>query len=283
MADPSIVKLLKEANLSEALRKGLLYRNFTDINLNLRREMFYRTLEDFKTASGYTIEGFWYPRVTQIVSMKAKPGLYKFYAEQESFEAGEAMKAKSAEEGTLIHETVEAILSGQQPIVPESIRPAIEAFMNFMGHNKVVAKQIEERLISKKHRYSGTLDVLAEVNGQLGVLDIKTSYSVYRDYGIQTSAYVEALIENGLPSSMTRWILRLDQHHKCLKCPATLRLKGGTPKIRNEKTPCQHEWSEMIGEAELKELPGQNQDFSAFLACKTLWEWENQFWLSRIR
>ena len=245
--------------------------------------MFYRTLEDFKNASGYTIDGMWYPRVTQIVSMKAKPGLYKFYAEQESFEAGEAMKVRSAEEGTLIHDTVEAILAGRQLAIPESIRPVLEAFMNLLNHNQVVAKQIEERLVSKKHRYSGTLDVLAEVNGQLGVLDIKTAYSIYRDYGIQTSAYVEALVENGLPSSMTRWILRLDQHKNCLNCPATLRLKGGTPKIRGEKQACQHQWSEMIGEAELKELSGQHQDFSAFLACKTLWEWEHQFWLSRIR
>src|SRR3989344_9094239 len=118
--------------------------------------MFYRTLEDFKNASGYTIDGMWYPRVTQIVSMKAKPGLYKFYAEQESFEAGEAMKAKSAEEGTLIHETVEAILSGQKPVIPKNICPAIDAFMNFLNHNQVLVKQIEERLISKKHRYSGT-------------------------------------------------------------------------------------------------------------------------------
>jgi len=155
------------------------------VHRRLLEIMYHRTLEDFKNTSGYTIDGFWYPRVTQIVSMKAKPGLYKFYAEQESFEAGEAMKAKSAEEGTLIHETVEAILSGQQPVIPENIRPAIDAFMNFLNHNEVSAKQIEERLISQKHRYSGTLDVLAEVNGQLGVLDIKTSYSIYRDYGIQ--------------------------------------------------------------------------------------------------
>ena len=245
--------------------------------------MFYRTLEEFKTASGYTIEGLWYPRVTQIVSMKAKPGLYKFYAEQESFEAGEMIKAQSAEEGTLIHETVEAILSGHSPVIPDNIRPAIEAFMIFLNHNQVLAKQIEERLVNKKHHYCGTLDVLAEVNGKLGVLDIKTSYSIYRDYGIQTSAYVAALVENGLSSSMTRWILRLDQHKKCLNCSATLRLKGGTPKIRGEKSLCQHQWDEMVGEAELKELPGQNHDFSAFLACKTLWEWENQFWLSRIK
>src|SRR3989344_4193822 len=148
--------------------------------------MFYRTLEDFKNASGYTIDGMWYPRVTQIVSMKAKPGLYKFYAEQESFEAGEAVKAKSAEEGTLAHDTVEAILRRESPAVPETIKPVIEAFFSFLNHNKVEAKLIEERLVSKKHRYSGTMDVLAEINGQLGVLDIKTSYTIFRDYGIHT-------------------------------------------------------------------------------------------------
>lgn len=244
--------------------------------------MFYRTLKDFKNASGYTIDGVWYPRVTAIVGMKAKPGLYKFYAEQESFEAGEAIKAKSAEEGTLTHDTVEAILRGESPVIPESIKPVIEAFFNFLNHNKVEAKLVEERLVSKKHRYSGTMDVLAEINGRFGVLDIKTSYSIFRDYGIQTSAYVEALNERNSLPPLTRWILRLDQHQKCLKCPAVLRAKGGNLKIRGEKVFCNHQWSEVIGEAELKELPSCQSDFRAFLACKTLWEWENEFWLKKL-
>ncbi len=245
--------------------------------------MFYRTLEDFKSACGYAVDGVWYPRVTAIVGMKAKPGLYKFYAEQESFEAGEAVKVKSAEEGTLTHNTVEAILRGESPVVPESIRPVIEAFFNFLNHSKIKAHLIEERLISKKHHYSGTMDALAEINGQLGVLDIKTSYSIFRDYGIQTSAYAEALIERNTAPFLTRWILRLDQHQKCLKCQATMRTKGGNIKIRGEKEFCNHEWDEIIGEAELKELPPHQKDFNAFLACKTLWEWENEFWLQRMR
>lgn len=245
--------------------------------------MFYRTLEDFKKANGYAIDGFWYPRVTAIVSMKAKPGLYKFYAEQESFEAAEAIKNKSADEGTLIHETIEGVLGGKEPVIPENIKPAAMAFMNFLEGNKVTAHKVEERLISKKHRYSGTLDVLADVNGRLGVLDIKTSYSIYRDYGLQTSAYVEALLEDDHIPHLTRWILRLDQYQKCLMCPATLRTKGGNLKIRGEKAFCAHNWSEVIGEAELKELPNHQGDFSAFLACKTLWEWENEYWLKKIK
>ena len=244
--------------------------------------MFYKTLEEFKKASGYDMNGLWYPRVTAIVGMKAKPGLYKFYAEQESFEAGEAIKAKSAEEGTLAHDAVEAILRGESPAIPETIKPVIEAFFNFLNGNKVEAKLIEERLVSKRHQYSGTMDVLAEINGRLGVLDIKTSYSIFRDYGIQTSAYVEALNEKRNLPELTRWILRLDQSQKCLKCPAVLRTKGGNVKVRGEKEFCNHQWSEKIGEAELKELPPYQKDFNAFLACKTLWEWENEFWLSRI-
>ena len=166
--------------------------------------------------------------------------------------------------------------------MPETIKPVIEAFFNFLNHNNVEAKLIEERLISRQYRYSGTMDVLAEINGRLGVLDIKTSYSIFRDYGIQTSAYVEALNERKNLPELTRWILRLDQSQKCLKCPAVLRTKGGNIKIRGEKTFCNHQWGEKIGEAELKELPSYQKDFNAFLACKTLWEWENEFWLSRI-
>ena len=244
--------------------------------------MYYRTLEDFKQACGYSVGGFWYPRVTAIVAMKAKPGLYKFYAEQESFEAGEAIKVKSAEEGTLIHETVEAILKGEKPAIPENIKPAIDAFYNFLAGNRVHALKIEERLVSKHHHYSGTLDVMAEVNDKVGVLDIKTSYSIFKDYGIQTAAYVEALHELGSVPYLTRWILRLDQYQSCLNCSAILRTKGGNLKIRKGAADCVHAWGPMIGEAELKELPDYRHDFEAFLACKTLWEWENDFWLSRI-
>ena len=70
----------------------------------------YKDGESFKEASGYTIDGAWYPRVTKIVSIKAKPALLRFYAEAENFKAAQAVTEKSAEEGTLIHETIEGIL-----------------------------------------------------------------------------------------------------------------------------------------------------------------------------
>lgn len=244
--------------------------------------MWYRDIESFKSDNGYDAQGTWYPRVTSIVSIKAKPALYAFYGSLPSFQVGEAIKAKSAEEGTLIHETVEALLRKDSVAIAENIRPVISAFMNFHSNNDIVAHKIEERVVSQKHRYAGTMDVLAEINGQLGVLDIKTSIAIYRDYSIQTSAYIEALKEDPNMPPLTRWILRLDQSKYCLKCSATLRDKGGREKIRGGQSKCEHEWSEMRGEYELKELRTFDQDIKAFLACKHLWEWENEYWLKKI-
>jgi len=251
--------------------------------------MFYSDLKTFKALNGYEIDGTWYPRVTAIVSIKAKPALYKFYAEQANFAAADAVKNKSAEEGTLLHETVEAILKGESLPIPDSVAPAVSAFLDFRKQNEIIPHQIESRIVSKKHHYAGTLDCLGEVNGELGVVDIKTSQAIYRDYGIQTSAYVEALKEDSSMPPLKRWILRLDQVRYCIRgCGAKMREKGGNIKIRlasNSGRPntCPHVWGELIGEVELRELPDIEKDTHAFLAAKALWEWEHDFWLGQIR
>ncbi|OGN08182.1 MAG: hypothetical protein A3J46_00905 [Candidatus Yanofskybacteria bacterium RIFCSPHIGHO2_02_FULL_41_11] len=242
----------------------------------------YKDINSFKEANGYTIDDLWYPRVTSIVSIKAKPALMYFYASLPDYKTGQAITQKSAEEGTLLHETIEAILRKEPVVIPDSVKPVVSAFMDFYGQNELIAHKIEERVVSKKHHYAGTMDVLAELNGRLGVLDIKTSVAIYRDYSMQTSAYIEALKEDTSIPLLTRWILRLDQSRHCLKCSATLRDKGGREKIRGEKYQCEHEWGPMQGEVELKELTTFDEDIKAFLACRDLWNWENKYWLDKI-
>lgn len=205
-----------------------------------------------------------------------------FYASLPDYKTGQAITQKSAEEGTLLHETIEAILRKDPIVIPDTIKPAVSAFMDFYGQNELIAHKIEERVVSKNHHYAGTMDALVELNGKLGVLDIKTSMAIYRDYSMQTSAYIEALREDPTIPPLTRWILRIDQSRHCLKCPAIMRNKGGREKIRGEKGQCDHKWSPLQGEVELKELTTFDSDIKAFLACKTLWTWENQYWLDKI-
>lgn len=267
----------------------------------------YKDAEGFKEASGYTIDGVWYPRVTKIVSIKAKPALLWFYGEAENFKAAQNITTKSAEEGTLVHEAVEAILLGKEPEIDPSILPAVTAFRNFLERNNVqtAPEWVERRIVHTDHRYAGTIDALALLDGKFGVLDIKTSQGIYRDYNLQTAAYIEAL-KNDFQHLQTRWILRIDQIQPCLRCGAKLRTKGGREKIKlprnNNALPhlrqarlpdgqgsggqaCpkgEHEWGEVQGVVEIQEFPYWQNDFEAFLGAKKLWEWENDYWLKKL-
>jgi hypothetical protein len=247
----------------------------------------YKDLAQFKEQCGYTIDDVWYPRVTKIVSIKAKPALYYYYGEAKSYKAAQESTEQSAKEGTMIHEAVEGILLGKNPEIPETIAPAVKAFMEFYDKNniQVTPDLVERRVINYDYCYAGTVDAIALIGGKLGVLDIKTSQAIYRDYSLQTSAYMDAL-KSQFHNLQTRWILKIDQIQLCNKCGARRRIKGGREKIkidwRNSRMKtCEHEWAELMGDIEIQEFPYWQNDFEAFLGAKKLWEWENESWLQK--
>src|SRR5512133_3097702 len=127
--------------------------------------MEYSSLEEFKDRAGYEIDGVWYPRVTSIVSIKAKPALYRYYAGMPSYKAADDAKDRSAQEGTQVHAAIEAILRGHEPIIDDTTRASVDAFTEFCRNTHVRPLMIEERLVSRLHRYAGTVDVVAEVDG----------------------------------------------------------------------------------------------------------------------
>ncbi len=259
--------------------------------------MYYQNEEEFKNLSGYTIDGSWYPRVTKILEIKSKTGLDSFFKELDSYAAVEEVKVRSAAEGTLVHEAIQGLLTGEQVDIPEIIMPAVASFQHFNKEKGIVfhKEYVERQIKSSRHRYAGTVDALATINGKFGVLDIKTSTGFYPEYNLQTAAYVMALQEFPVKRELalsqdiqTRWILRINQHKVCSACGASLREKGGRKKIRAKKSKggCMpedtHQWGEMVGDIDLREFPYVYSDMKAFVAAKTLWEWENNFWLKKI-
>ena len=243
--------------------------------------MEYKNLDEFLASAGYTIDGLWYPRVTSIVSIKAKHALYRYYATMASYTQAERIKNKSAEEGTLIHEAIQGFMTGKDyPKTPET-NAAVKAFVEFNEKTRIETDPdwIEHRIVNASERYSGTVDAVALIGGKLGILDIKTSQSIYRDYSLQTSAYFSPVKED-LPDLSTRWILRVDLNQSCHKCGALRRVKGGKETIRLNyrnaySRECFHEWSELKGDVELQEFTDFDADFEAFLGAKRLWEWEH--------
>ncbi|MEX0690112.1 MAG: hypothetical protein WD095_01575, partial [Candidatus Paceibacterota bacterium] len=252
----------------------------------LETKMFgYKDIKEFKEENGYDIENSWYPRVTKIVGIKNKPALHYFYASLSNYKEGEKIKKKSADEGTRLHEAVQSIMIGENPKFKEDIKPSVVAFKEYLQdkHIEVDSDSIEKRVAHHKYKYAGTVDAVAVIDGKIGILDIKTSQEIYRDYRLQTSAYVAVMKDEG-KDIQTRWILRIDQHRLCKICGARLRSKGGRDKVRFDwnnpfMRSCKHVWGETVGEVELEEFPLWENDFEAFLGAKRLWEWENEDWL----
>lgn len=259
--------------------------------------MWFQNAEEFKSEMGHNRDGLWLPRVTKILDVKSKPALEMFLKEVGDFERAEDIKNKSAEEGSLVHEMVQKVARGLKVDIPTEIAPAVAAFREFAEARGIELHPdfIERPVTSFKNRYTGTIDALASIDGKWGVLDIKTSSGFYREYNLQTAAYVTALQEPEMRTALalpqdieTRWILRVNQHRICRACKSVLREKGGHSRVKNGRSNepvCaadSHDWGDMEGDVELREFPYYYGDVKAFLAAKTLWEWEHSWWLKQI-
>lgn len=236
----------------------------------------------FKKNNGYEINGLWYPRVTSICSIIAKPGLERWLANQPSFFVMQKRREKITGWGTLIHEIIEKILLDKKPRIQKDIRPSIEAFFDWLNNNKVKVVGTEKRVFSNQNVYAGTLDILAEVNGQLGILDLKTSKDIWDDHFIQTAAYFNAYNEKSRKKAKTHWILRIDQYQKCEFCGAEKRDKLGEINVRGGKRFCRHIWEDPKGGCEFKKVQNHKFFIDTFLAAKKLWELSNRQMLSQV-
>lgn len=123
---------------------------------------------------------------------------------------------EAADIGTAVHKYLEEYLNAgingdPLPKMPvnEHIRKAIEAFLEWTKENKVKFIAAERKIYSKKHGYAGTLDALGYVNGELCIIDFKTSSGIYPEMFIQTSAYAEAVNEEDKSKITTCYIVRV--------------------------------------------------------------------------
>ena len=240
------------------------------------------TLDYFKQNNGYEINGIWYPRVTSICKIIAKPGLERWLANQKNFFAMQQKRKKIVGWGRTVHETVEKVFLGKIPRVSSQIQPSLDAFLEWLQKHRIDVFGIEKRVLSNHHLYSGTLDILTKIDGKLGILDLKTSKEIWDDYFIQTAAYFQAFNEDSTNKAKTYWILRIDQFQKCELCGARKREKGGEPEIKKNNKNCRHKWGKTKGVCEIKEVNNHQMYLETFLSAKRLWEFSNRQFLSQI-
>lgn len=148
-----------------------------------------------------TPEGKKYPSVTSVLSVRPNPDLEMWMAAVGPEEA-EAVGAHARKRGTLLHSMAEDYLNNRLDL--KKANPMI--LVDFEPIKGVLDDHVDRVLATELQLYSdvlktaGTLDLLAEYDGKLSIIDFKTSRRVkyesdIEDYFIQLSAYAYMLYE----------------------------------------------------------------------------------------
>lgn len=242
------------------------------------------TVDFFKEKYGYEIEGAWLPRVTAIIALSSTP----YFAKGAGSGEARAHLLRAAEWGSISHETIGKILKGERFEVEAKIAISIDAFLHWRKENPIriadPEQDIEKRVFDMDNGYAGTLDFVAKVQGVVGIIDLKTSTQIRKEFALQTAAYMNAYNKNNGSTYRCekRWILRLDQYQECVGCLAKRREKYGSAKTTGGNPLCNHQWSPSKGEVEFREMDNYEKDLDAFLELKERWEVKNKDWLSKI-
>lgn len=98
--------------------------------------------------------------------------------------------------GTAVHLACELDDLGtlDEAALDPALKPYLDAWRKFSAEHAVQWDQIEQRVYHPTMRYAGTLDRFGRVDGDLTVVDIKSSVQLYPSVGPQLAAYANALM-----------------------------------------------------------------------------------------
>jgi hypothetical protein len=155
--------------------------------------------------AGYKIDGVKVPGVTTVIGRFKESGALIGWAYKQGRQHGglaaQGLPAPAslyevvddaANIGTIVHARVDDDIHSRPYTLEgadERVHLAFGAYMKWKAETKALIVATEMPLISLKHRFGGTPDAIASVDGQLCLLDWKTSKYVYTDHLIQLAAY----------------------------------------------------------------------------------------------
>lgn len=121
-------------------------------------------------------------------------------SEKEALSAPYQKSEKAMSIGTTVHSIVEAYKATHTeiPQVGVDYQGYANAFYAWVKLHEPEIIANEKTVLSTKHMYQGTLDMMAMIKGETYIIDIKTGKDIYPSVELQLSAYQEALEENGM-------------------------------------------------------------------------------------
>lgn len=143
------------------------------------------------------------------ITLQARIGLEK---------AAEKVRGKALDVGGRVHKLIEwelrrelGIKVGKAPVVDGEAANAFAQFRAWRESVHLAPIAVEQTVWHATDGHAGTLDLLGRVNGEMAVVDFKSSKAVYPEYFMQNASYVSSVNAMGItPEPVTRgFIVRL--------------------------------------------------------------------------
>ena len=150
----------------------------------------------------YQRNGEYYPSVTYVLSHYPKGKFFEDWLKKVGYSADYIVK-KASEEGTQVHEMIEEYLNGKElrflehgiPVYDINVWQMFLKFVEFWEEYKPTLIEAEVHLFSDKLKIAGTCDMVCEINGELWVIDFKTSNHLQTTYDLQAAIYAQCFEE----------------------------------------------------------------------------------------
>lgn len=154
----------------------------------------------------YLKDGTQVPGVTTVTGLLDKPAL-KGWAWKMGLKGEDIYKytdeAKAI--GSLAHELIAeslggpaAKVKGYSPDQLERAQYSVKVFADWQArHGDLKPLSIELPLVSEAHHYGGTIDLVAEIDGHVELIDFKTGSGIWPEHEVQVGAYWKLLDEGG--------------------------------------------------------------------------------------
>jgi hypothetical protein len=113
--------------------------------------------------------------------------------------------AKASEIGSQAHAWIENYIKAQlmhdvgpYSVISPQAMLAVGAWERWKNSVNFKPLLCEQAVWSHEHKYAGTMDLLAEINGRPTLIDWKTGKKVYEEAKLQNAAYRVAMVEMGV-------------------------------------------------------------------------------------
>jgi hypothetical protein len=168
----------------------------------------------------FTPEGNAYPSITTVLSVMDKDGLIE-WRKRVGEEEANRISTQAATRGTAVHKLAEDYLNNEVDWQKGHMPVNLHSFNQI---KRILDKRVnnvwfqEQFLYSDKLKCAGQVDCIAEFDGELSIIDFKTSRKLkerswIRGYEIQASFYSAAFLERtGIPIKNYVIIIMVDDN-----------------------------------------------------------------------